>query len=134
MSGAREDARDRTGRDQSFALIGPPGLPKVAPAAVSTSAFLSLAFVAGNTSCQCRGWRHERERTRLTEDHFVALFPHLGDQGLTRVSNASEPNTSGEILKAERVKKDVHLPDFDVFELAEALQDVLARDTHSAKT
>ena len=49
-----------------------------------------------------------------TEDDLISLLPHLRDNRLARVNNTSEP-------------------DLDVFEFAKRLQDVLARNTHSAQ-
>jgi hypothetical protein len=55
-----------------------------------------------------------RARRRHTEDDLAALLPHLGDERLARVDDASEA-------------------DLDVLERAKRLEDVLGRDTHEAE-
>jgi len=99
------------------------GFERVAAAEVRTVVPRSFVFAAtrGRKCGQgmiTRGGRVipiQRGKKERTEDDLVSFLPHLRDDRLARVNNTSEP-------------------DLDVLILPKRLQNVLARDTHSAQS
>ena len=59
--------------------------------------------------------RESKKNKKRTEDNLIPFLPHLRDNRLARIDHSSKP-------------------DLDIFELAERLQNVLARDTHGAQS
>lgn len=84
-----------------------------------------IQMVSGRVGCKHRQGR--------TEDNLIAFFPHLGNQGLTRVYHTGEPEvpSMSSDMSGGR-QKDRHIPNFYVFELTKALQHMLARNAHGA--
>lgn len=87
---------------------------RVAAAAARTGAPLSFVLattkreITQKSDIKSAEWRH-------TENDLITLLPHLRNDRLPRINNTSEP-------------------DFDVLEVPEGLQDVLARYTHGAQS
>jgi hypothetical protein len=114
-----------------------PGFNRVAAAAFKTVAPRSLTLV----SVRRRGERCQHSigslpLTKLTENNLIPFFPHLRDQRLARIDNASKPGIQdggGELSVHLSEEKSGDVPDFDIFEWAKRLHDMLSGYAHGAE-
>lgn len=103
-------------------------------AAFNTVVLRSLTFVSVSRRvlsvpvCQTAAVRFDG----LTKYDLIVFFPHLRDQSLTRIDDASKSRQTVNFSALPFHERKVSIPDFNIFVWTESLQDMLPRNSHGA--